>query len=59
MPKVKYSQGVDGLWYWRVVAKNGRIVVIGGEGYSTKSNARKAFHRATYIARYEAKEERD
>ena len=45
MLKVKYNEGVDGLWYWHVIAKNGRIVAIGGEGYSTKSNARKAFRR--------------
>ena len=30
-------------WYWRLVAKNGRIVAIGGEPFARPSTARKAF----------------
>jgi len=29
-------------WRWRMVAGNGRIVADSGEGYSSKSNARRA-----------------
>jgi uncharacterized protein YegP (UPF0339 family) len=28
------------LWYWRVRARNGRIVAVGGEGYVDKSHAK-------------------
>lgn len=31
---------------WRLKAANGRIVADGGEGYSTKSNAKQAAERA-------------
>lgn len=54
-PKVVYHRSEqDGRWYWKVVAANGRIVMLGGEGFQTKENARRSYNRATYIARYEA-----
>lgn len=31
-------------WRWRVRAKNGRIVADSGEGYSSKSNAKRAWN---------------
>lgn len=33
------------LWYWRAVAKNGRIIADGGEGFANKKNARKSVMR--------------
>lgn len=36
-----YSDGV-GLWRWRITARNGRIVADSGEGYATKSNAKRS-----------------
>ena len=30
-------------YYWRLVAKNGRIVAVGGEPFARASAARKAF----------------
>lgn len=29
-------------WHWRLVAQNGRIIADGGQGYSTRQNARRA-----------------
>ena len=48
---IKYQiyKGKDGKYYWRAVARNGRIVADGSEGYSTKRNAiraRQAFRHA-------------
>lgn len=34
-----------GKWRWRAVAANGLIVADSGQGYSTKSNARRAWRR--------------
>lgn len=34
--------GAPRLWYWRLVAGNGKIVADGSEGYASKSNARRA-----------------
>lgn len=45
--KVNYFKGKDGLWYWRAVAGNGRIIADGGEGYSRKYNAQRAYDRFT------------
>jgi len=38
--------GIFGLWYWRLRAKNGQIVADGAEGYATRSNALRAAKRA-------------
>jgi uncharacterized protein YegP (UPF0339 family) len=35
-------QDTAGLWRWRVLAVNGRVVADSGEGYSTKANAHRA-----------------
>ncbi len=32
-------------WYWRFVARNGRIMADGGQGYHNKGNAQKAVKR--------------
>ena len=42
---IEYYPGVDGQWYWRYCAKNGQISAIAGEGYKTKSNAKRAARR--------------
>lgn len=34
--KFEIYQGADGQWYWRLVARNGRIVADGCEGYKQK-----------------------
>ena len=38
-------QGLSGLWYWRLVARNGKTVADGAEGYASVSNARRAARR--------------
>lgn len=42
---IEYFPGADNQWYWRYRARNGKISATGGEGYSTKSNARRAARR--------------
>ena len=37
--------GGAGYWYWRIQAKNGRIVADGSEGYKTEAGARAAARR--------------
>ncbi len=32
-------------WYWRFVARNGRVMADGGQGYHNKGNAQKAVKR--------------
>lgn len=41
-PFVKIYQGNDKQWYWSRHASNNKIVGDGGEGYSTKSNCKRA-----------------
>lgn len=36
-------QGVRGGWYWRFIAGNNRTIAIGGELFSSKANALRAF----------------
>lgn len=38
-------RGRDGNYYWRGVSANGKVVADGGEGYSTRQNARRAVRR--------------
>ena len=33
------TQGKNGDWYWKLVAKNGNIVASGGEGYKNRKVA--------------------
>jgi len=35
-------EGIDGRWYWRLKAANGRIVADGSQGYVSASNAKRA-----------------
>lgn len=32
-------------WYLRIIARNGKVVMDGGEAYSSKSNAQRAAER--------------
>lgn len=41
-PRIELFKGRDKQWYWRLRAGNGRIVAIGGEGYTRKSSASRA-----------------
>ncbi len=41
---IELYQGKNG-YYLRVRAKNGKIVLDGGEAYSTKTNCKRAAHR--------------
>lgn len=34
--------GEDGEWYWHLLAANGQVIAIGGEGYESKGNALRA-----------------
>lgn len=38
-------KGNDGQFYWRYRSRNGQVSATGGEGYSTRSNARRAARR--------------
>jgi uncharacterized protein YegP (UPF0339 family) len=41
-PKIETFQGEDEQWYWRLVASNGQIISIGGEGHPRRQNAVRA-----------------
>ena len=36
-------------WRWRIVAGNGRIVAVSGEGFCSKRNARRSVKRVNRI----------
>jgi len=40
--RFEYFEDKAGSWRWRLVAKNGRVVADGGEGYHSQGNARRA-----------------
>lgn len=42
---IEVYAGKDHLFYWRAVHRNGNIVADSGEGYSSRSNARRAVKR--------------
>ncbi len=37
--KIKYIKDAKGRWHWKLTGKNGRIVAIDQDGFSTKQNA--------------------
>lgn len=45
--RLKFHRGDSGWrdWYWRIVAPNGKIVAIAGEGYMTRANAQRSAER--------------
>jgi uncharacterized protein YegP (UPF0339 family) len=46
LPRFEYYKGKNGDWYWRIRARNNRIIADGSEGYKTKAGVRKAMERA-------------
>lgn len=48
----EYTTGRDGKHYWRARSSNGMIVADGGEGYSTRQNARRAARRFRHAIAY-------
>jgi len=52
--KIKYFQGADGHWYWRLIAKNSAIIATGAEGYASKRNVVRAVNRFRSLMRCEA-----
>ena len=51
MDKFVVYKGNDDQYYWRLVASNGRIVAIGGEGFVTRSNATRAAENVVVICK--------
>jgi len=47
--KIHIYEAKDGLFYWRAVARNGRIIADGGEGYTRKAGAVRAVKRDLYL----------
>jgi uncharacterized protein YegP (UPF0339 family) len=46
-PKVEVYQREDGLWDWRAIAANGRIVATsGGQGYTSERHTIRGFQAA-------------
>jgi uncharacterized protein YegP (UPF0339 family) len=41
-PRFETFKGADGKYYWRLKARNGKVVAIGGEGYSGPGAAENA-----------------
>jgi uncharacterized protein YegP (UPF0339 family) len=40
--KVEIFKGVTGVWFWRVRARNGKIVADGAESYANRSSVKRA-----------------
>lgn len=40
--RVEIFRGLGDEWYWRARASNGKVVGDGSEGYSNRSNCRRA-----------------
>lgn len=51
-PKFAVKQGNDGLWYYHLLAGNGKIVMDGAEGYASKGNAERALARTVVLVRH-------
>lgn len=45
MEFVVYQDDGGVLWRWKLIAANGENIANGSEGYSTKSNAKRAVRR--------------
>lgn len=48
------NMGFSEWWYWRLRAKNGRIVADGSEPYGSRSNARRAARRVERALQYDS-----
>lgn len=40
--KIKYWRAKRGQWYWHRVSANGKVTGVGGEGYYSRWNVRRA-----------------
>lgn len=49
-PKIVPFQGNDGLWYWRLLAGNGKSIMVAGEGFASKGNAKRSALRVVELA---------
>lgn len=47
---IEFYRGSDRQWFWRVRAKNGRSIAVGGEGYVERREVIKAALRALDLA---------
>lgn len=57
-PRIQLRKNIAGEWFWRVVARNGRLVCTAGESFATRRGAQKAVRRAREImaeAEYDAR----
>lgn len=43
MPVVEYYRREDGLWDWRLISSNGRLLCSSLQGYTSEANAREGF----------------
>lgn len=51
-PRFQFYEDRAGLWRWRLIAPNNRIIADSGEGYASRRNAVRASGRvAFHIAR--------
>lgn len=44
-----YHSTTASAWFWRVKARNGRIVADSGEGYSSEAKAKQGFDTAARL----------
>lgn len=42
---IEIYRDARGEWRWRAVARNGRIIADGGEGYASRTGTRRAVNR--------------
>ena len=47
----EYYEGGDGQWYWRLKAPNHEIIAVGGEGFSSRGNAKASVERVVRYCR--------
>jgi len=40
-----YQSDKNNKWYWRAIARNGRIIADGSQGYSSERNVQRAVYR--------------
>lgn len=45
MGQFEIYKGNDKQWYWRLIAKNGQIVAVAGEGYKRRDGVLKSIQR--------------
>jgi uncharacterized protein YegP (UPF0339 family) len=49
-PHFATFKGADSQWYWRLVAANGKVMAVGGEGFTSRAAARRAVARVRTVA---------